>query len=554
VHWVLGGVRWLSDATYGWVYRAVGPDLAWQRLVNAVLHGCTGIALFAFFGRLFSVVLQEPRWRSFAFIGALAFVLHPVAVYAAGYLMQRSMLLATLFSVIALACALEGLLRRSLAWYAAAAIAYALALSSKEHAIMLPAVGLALAVLVRGVSRGALLRLAAWLAVCAVAAAFTIFARRELMGASYEPFAPAMLSRLGVEPRMALPLSMENQATLFFRYVATWLMPWPGWMSADIHTAFPTSLVGWPQTAGLAAWLAWAAAGVALLVRGGRAGLAGFAMLAPWLLGLTEFAVVRVQEPFVLYRSYLWMIGLPALAPLALAPLAPRWRTAAVALACLALAAGAHERLRTFGSAFALWDDAARKNTDPTAPLVERALYSRGLVHLDRGELEAARADFERAVELNPTSPDAHLTRGTYRLHSGKLADALADFDRALAIDPAYASAYNQRCVTRARMARFAAAIDDCRKAVELNPADDVAWNNTGALYRELGRRDEAAASYEKALALKPMNASAHYNYGMLLFDAGRRDTAVLGHFVLACQGGVADACDIVKRARIGKK
>ena len=551
---MLGGVRWLSDATYGWAYRAFGPDLAWQRLVNAALHGCTGIALFAFFGRVFSGVLKEPRWRSFAFVGALVFVVHPVAVYAAGYLMQRSMLLATLFSVIALACALEGLLRRSLPWYTAAAAAYVLALSSKEHAIMLPAVGLVLAVLVRGISRGALLRLAVWLAVCAVAAAVMILARRELIGAAYEPFGPAMLARLGVEARMALPLSMENQATLFFRYVATWLLPWPGWMSADIHTAFPTALLGWPQTAGFAAWLAWAVAGVALLARGGRAGLAGFAMLAPWLLSLTEFAVVRVQEPFVLYRSYLWMIGLPALVPLLLGPLAPRWRTAAAALACLALAAGAHERLRTFRSAFALWDDAARKNTDPGAPLVERALYSRGLVLLDRGELEAARADFERAVELNPGSPDAHLTRGTWRLHSGRLAEALADFDRALALDPAYASAYNQRCVARARLARFEAAVADCRKAVELNPADDVAWNNTGAVYRELGRAADAAASYEKALALKPLNASAHYNYGMLLFDSGRRDTGVLGHFVIACDGGVKDACDIVRRSRIEKK
>jgi protein O-mannosyl-transferase len=553
VYWQGAAPRWLADASYGWVYRALGPDMAWQRLVNALLHAATGIGLLALYSRLFAELLPQAHTRWLAFFGAAAFVLHPVAVYAAGYLMQRSMLLATLFSVIALACVLEALVRRSLAWYAGAAIAYALALSSKEHAIMLPAVGLALAVLVGRISRGAAVRLAAWLALCALAAAVSIVERRHLIGAAYEPFAAAILARLGVEAPLALPLSIENQATLFFRYFATWLLPWPGWMSADLHPAFPTSLVG-PHTAGFAAWLAWPVLAGWLLVRRGRAGLAGLALLAPWLLSLTEFSVVRLQEPFVLYRSYLWMIALPALVPAALAPLKGPWKFIAAGTACLALAVGAHERLQTFASPFALWDDAVRKNTDASAPFVERPLYSRGLVHLDRGELEAARADFERAVELNPDSPDARLTRGTYRLRTRQFAGALEDLDRALAIDPAYASAYTLRGWVRAVLRCFAQALGDCEQAVKLNPADDIAWINTGAVYRELGRPAEAAASYQKALALKPKSASAHYNYGVLLLDSGRRDSAVLGHFVMACDGGVAAACDIVKRSRVLKK
>ena len=46
---------------------------------------------------------------------------------------------------------------------------------------------------------------------------------------------------------------------------------------------------------------------VTLIWRGGRLGLLGFALLAPWLLFATELSAVRIQEQFVLYRSYLWM-------------------------------------------------------------------------------------------------------------------------------------------------------------------------------------------------------------------------------------------------------
>ena len=35
--------------------------------------------------------------------------------------------------------------------------------------------------------------------------------------------------------------------------------------------------------------------------------------LLPALLFVTEFATVWVQDPFVLYRGYLWAIGIPGL-------------------------------------------------------------------------------------------------------------------------------------------------------------------------------------------------------------------------------------------------
>lgn len=544
------GRRWLSDASFG-VAHAMGAGVLGQRLLNVVLHAGAAFALFGLLARLFDAVAPGARARRLALVGAAWFTVHPVAVYGVAYLMERSILLATLFSLIALRCFLEGLLRRSSRWHAAAAIAYVLALMSKEHAVMVPAVAGAMALLVLGPTPA--LRRAGWaLAALGIVAAVVIATKRDLLGAAYEPFTADI-----VDPARAYPLSVVNQGALFFRYLVTWLLPWPGWMSIDVRTALPASVFALPQSAGFVAWLAWPALAAWLLLRRGRLGLLGLALAWPWLLGLTEFAVARVQEPFVLYRSYLWMCGLPLALPAVVAffpassgkaSTVRRWGWAAAALAGIVLVAVMQERLATFSSGLALWDDAVRKNAGSSAPYVERAFVNRGLAHMAAGRMHAAGDDFERAVALNARFADAYLARGTLRLRSRELEAAHEDLDRALALDAAYASAYNKRCVVRAGLGRSREALDDCERAVALDPWNEEAWINAGALQRTLGRAAAASASYQRALVIRPGSGSAHYNYGVLLMETGGSDAAVREHFNAACKVRIADACMLLQR------
>jgi Tfp pilus assembly protein PilF len=550
------GLRWLADASFGWIYAAFGRNLLWQRLANVLLHACVAALLFGFLARLFRAVLDDPRSRWLALAGALLFLLHPVAVYGVAYLIERSIVMATLFSVLALWLVLEGMLRRSGRWYAAAAVAYVLAVSSKEHAVMLPAVAAALVLLAGGLSLEIARRLAWAFALFAAVGVAVVLRLKGVVGAAYEPFASDVFAHLGsasweFDVALAYPLSVLNQATLFFRYLATWLLPWPGWMSIDVRTAFPQELLGWPYTAGLLAWLAYPVAATWLLLKRGRLGLLGFGLLYPWLYALTEVVAVRVQEPYVLYRSYLWMSGLPAILPALVGGLGTRWRIGIAAAACLVLVVVARERLDTFSSPLNLWNDVISKNTDLRAPYVERAYIARGFVHFDAGRWDAAGDDFGRALELNPRSPDAHVARGSLHFGSGRLPEALADFDRAIALDPRYASAYDKRCASKIGLGRAKDALADCEKAVKLDPKNHEAWINMGVIYHRLLKRPaEAAASYRRALAIEPANGAANYNYGMLLIEAGHRDEAVRRHIVLGCESGIQSACEVLKRSR----
>jgi tetratricopeptide (TPR) repeat protein len=550
------GLRWVSDASFWWIHQLFGRDPLWQRLANVVLHAGAAAALYGFFSRLFRAVLDDPRSQWLALAGALFFLLHPAAVYGVAYLIERSIILATLFSVLALWCVLEGLLRRSAGWYAAAAAAYFLAVYSKEHAVMVPAVAAALALLVHGASLALARRMAWAFGLFAAVGIVMVLKSRGVLGTAYEPFAADVFTHLesrrgAFDAALAYPLSVVNQATLFFRYLLTWLLPWPGWMSVDVRTAFPQALVGWPHAAGFLAWLAYPVGAAWLLLQRRRLGLLGFALLYPWLFALTEVVTVRAQEPFVLYRSYLWMSGLPAIVPLVAGGRAARWRIPLAAAVALVLAVAARERLDSFSSPLKLWNDAISKNADPRAPYVERAYIARGYIHFDAGRPALAGADFDRALELNPRSPDAYVARGSLRLHLARLAEALADMDRAIALDPGYASAYDKRCAVKMGLNRPLDAVADCDRAVTLDPKNHEAWINRGVLYhRWLKRAAEAAASYERALDLEPESGAAHFNYGMLLVESGRRDEAVRRHFVIGCRAGIRSACDVLERSR----
>ena len=159
-------LRWLPYATFEWTRALLGLDLIWFHLGNLTLHIANIAVLFLFLRRLFDVVLPSekkivtnpaaviplsPSWL--AFFGVLIFALHPAAVYAVAYLSQRSTLMATFFTLVMWRLFLEGTIRESRWWLMASAGAYFFAVLSKEHAIMAPAVALAMLFLLRQPSR-----------------------------------------------------------------------------------------------------------------------------------------------------------------------------------------------------------------------------------------------------------------------------------------------------------------------------------------------------------------------------------------------------------------
>jgi protein O-mannosyl-transferase len=468
--------RWLPYSSLGWTVSRFGLDLFWLRLGNVLLHAANAIALFFLLRRLFQATLADAAsdmpspltW--FAFLGALIFALHPVSVYGVAYLIERSILMATLFVLLMLLAYLEGILRGDWRWMLAAALCYFAAVYSKEHSIAAPGVALAMTFLVRKPSRVLFKLIAPYYILTALIAVSVLLSVKGVLGALYEPRALGMLERIGLSD---LPnvhwLSILTQSALFFKYLWLWLAPDPAWMSVDMREPFAMSFFSWPHTLGGAAFLAYPCAAIWLLLKQGRLGLLGFALLFPWILFLTEWSVIRIQEPFVLYRSYLWMPGIFAALPALFAALPTRKAFLLLGAFCLLLVPLSLNRMNTFSSAFLLWDDAEKLVLDkPGAYGVERIYNNRGNELLKLKRYNEAMTDFNKAIAAYPNYELAYINRATTHYFLGKYQEALRDYERAIALNPDNPQPYYRSALTYRALGDYAAAQEDFSKSCAL--------------------------------------------------------------------------------------
>ena len=480
--------RYLSKKLTYWLYQLLGGRMDLFRAVHLSLHVSTAYVLFLFFRRLMPLALAGPRS---ALVGsgfgpalavAVLFTLHPVQVYAVADPGQMELVLATLFGVLMLGTYLEALLRSSRVLLVLSALFYLLAVLSKENVVTMPAVAVALTLLVRRPSWALARQIWPWYCLVGLIALWVVAA--EVGQHRESPGLDTIWATSGAEPggrsfdgKHLYLRSAVTQGYLFFRHWLLWLVPHVGWMSLDLQYPLAPRLGAWPESAGFAAFCLYPIAAGWLLLRGGRAGLVGFGLLWPWLLFLPELATTRITEAFVLYRGYLWIGGMLAALVASLAPLLGRAAGPLLCVLCVALGGLAHERLVTFRSAYTVWDDAVRKNQpyERYAIGAYRPYLNRGGALLDLGDTGAALSDFATALALRPGLPHAHFNRGLAYIRLGRYQEALAAFNEGMAssggIRPsARARAHSHRADLYLLLGRPRDALADLIEAAALDP------------------------------------------------------------------------------------
>jgi protein O-mannosyl-transferase len=455
-----------------------------HRVVGLLFHAACALALYLL---IYQLLERAPAVRGgvpadgsrdaaiWAFVGAAAFAVHPVAVYGAAYLVQRTILLATLFCLLSIVLFVRGLKMRSHADAVSAALMYALAVLSKEHAVLLPAAALATLALV-GVERRFALRHAAIYAVaCAPAALFVVLLSKGVIGHAYEAGFEALAAQARETAaegnRIAeLPWSVSavTQAGLFFRYLALWIWPSTDAMSIDVRIDFLAQWSPFWIALKITAFIAFGAAASFLLSRGGRRAVIGFGLLYAWILFVVEFSTARFQEPFVLYRSYLWGPGFVLAAVAALGALPRRVALAACVIGFPVLVYQAHDRLESFSSSLRLWEDAAAKLPATPVPWGSRTLYQLGREYLYAGQPDKAIEVTDRCMKTYPTTAHCYYARGAIHLQ-------LEEYEQAL---PYLA------------------------RALEMQPESGIVHHRLGLALENLDRLDEAKAHYRRAVAL----------------------------------------------------
>lgn len=382
--------------------------------------------------------------------------------------------MATLFSILMWLAHLRGLESRKPVWFVLAVLCCYLALYSKEHSVMAPVATVLLTLALR--KRELPWRyLAPTFFAYALLAISIILKLKGVVATSYELQASNILAQLQSEPGWQLPgnvylVSVLAQCTYFFKYIFLWFVPLTSWMAIDIQEPLFDNTGSWAYWLCALAYVAWCVAGLILIWRRGMAALLGFALLVPALLFATEFSSVRIQEPFVLYRSYLWAPALFAALPLVLHKVRLQFILAAGIAVATVLAPLAQERLMTFSSGYAVWSDAIHlaERSEVKSPMRARQYYNRGSALLNANHTQSALEDFERALNFSSRYLLAFHGKGLALMRLGRFREAKASFDQALALRPDYSPTLLARSGACTKIGDEVCADNDLKKACEL--------------------------------------------------------------------------------------
>ncbi len=511
--------RFLSYGSFFWSEAWLGTGWWKQRVLNVLLHVGTTLALFGFYRTLLPFIRQNEaktapengRSRDVLLLVAIAFfALNPVAVYTVAYLIQRSILMATLGVVLALWCWVIGLSTGRKGFFVAALCAYLLALASKEHALLAPLCAVAVYVFVRRPSP----KIIALFAVGSVATAFAAGAifflvYGRIIGTAFDEFSIAFLKQLDIlspgVSQQAWPLSILNQTYLFLQYGLRWILPVPEWLSIDLRPPFPLALASMPHLLGVLAYGAIVAGGAWLLfAKRDEKSLLGLSLLLPALLFGTEFATVWVQDPFVLYRSYLWAIGIPGLIVALLYGVSSRALIVIGAILAALLTAGSVNRVFSLASPITAWGDAiAKLSDDPRAVGRWRPYLNRGEAYVDKGMPEQSLRDFEWADAMGDVEGYGQFNRGIALYLLKKYPAAVDAFTLAEKKGFPDANLFYQRGLAWIAQGKLKEAHADFEQAIQRNISPPIYWSalaQRGMLALDLGDPASAVLDLEKAL------------------------------------------------------
>lgn len=458
-----------------------------------------------------------------AFVSALVFALHPAHVESVAWLKNVTDMLVFIFTALSAGLLVRdpGKERRGFLLFAPL-LFFALALASKENAVMLPALALSWLCLVEEVK---------------FLPALKRVAPEAVLGAVFLAFAVLFLRR-----GPALPaFEFKTSALAFAQYLRLLFLPFD--LNADRWLVTLFDAPGPLLAAGVFAYSRW---------KGEKAG----AYAVVWMvLCLVPFLDNRFMtgRPIAEQRLYTAALGLGFAAGAFYKPDVYRRG----ALAALALLFAGFTAARNFDwiSPVKLWEKTAASS--PDSP---RAWNNLGVSYERAGRFSDAAAEYGKAAALEPSVPGPFLNMADLYYKAGKPAEAKKIYSEIYAREPGSRRAalgllrleleaggpgadkilegllaahggdpevLNSAGVAHMFKGRYDAALDAFGRAIKANPENADAYYNLAALYQRTGRPGQAAETYRALLGIAPAHPDALNNLAILTDMAGDEAGAI---------------------------
>jgi protein O-mannosyl-transferase len=465
-------------------------------LVNVLLHACSAVLLWR--------VLQRLKIPG-ALLAAAIFALHPVNVESVAWIAERKNTLCMFFYAGTLLFWLKFEDSGRGRWYGLALAGFALALLSKTVVAPLPVVLLGLAWWRRG--------RVGWKDVRQVAPFFVIAAALSLLTVWYEHH-QTMNHEIARTDGFWTRLAMAGRAVWFYLYKAA--------LPLDLASVYPRWETDAPNVLTYIPLVLLAAAFV-LCWRSGRGwgralffGLAYFVVMLLPLLGFINTDFMRIS--LVADRwQYFAIIG-----PIALAAGIIIRRPVLAAALLLALGALTWRQCGIYANAETLW-----ANTVRLVPDCWMGRFNLGNCLAQRGRMDEAISQYQKALEIRPDLADARLNLGNCFFQLGRIEEAISQYQKTLEIKPGTADAHLNLGNCFSQLGRIEEAISQYHKALDIMPDNAKAQNSLGLVLSGQGKRDEAILHLLAAIKSKPQYDQPYYNLGLIYLQQSRLDDAI---------------------------
>ena len=482
-----GMYRPLLLVTYALNYWVADYHEWGYHLVNLLLHAICSILVWAIARRL---LVDD----SLAVFSGLVFALHPLATGPVNYISSRSELLAAVFYLSAFASWVyaDGVLRLRVS----SCVLFALGLLSKATVITLPFALYFYGRFRQGASHSSLL-------------------------GSLTPYWLIALIYVGVIKRvgflgksLASPVrdgwtQLLTQSKAPAYYLKLLLMP----VGQNVeHQFFEATAISATTILGLAFVLSLIALGWR-----GRQGIAGFA--TAWsLLLLMPTSVMPLNMLVNERRLYLVLAGLAWLVAELLRRPSGRWLLAGLPV----LAVLSMSRNEVWAADLSLWTDAVRK-----APGMYRTQANLGRALQANGDVAAARAAYERAMEIDPRHGDVFNNMATLLHKEGQLDEAVGWYRKAIERYPDYEEIHQNLADAYSQKGLLDSAVSQYEQALAIDDRKGEIWSNYGQTLYQAGELHEAEKAFYRAIELLPGAPEPYNNLGNIHADRHDFDRAV---------------------------
>jgi tetratricopeptide (TPR) repeat protein/Tol biopolymer transport system component len=144
-----------------------------------------------------------------------------------------------------------------------------------------------------------------------------------------------------------------------------------------------------------------------------------------------------------------------------------------------------------------------------------------GLALASKNRVDEAKAQFDRALEINPNNAIAHFARGVALACQSDWDGAITEYKATLRLNPQYESAHVYLGAALRQKDEWDGAIAEYREALKLNPNDDEVHATLGATLGSKRDWDGEIAEEREAQRLNPKNSNAHVYLGSALGEKG---------------------------------